>query len=228
MILEDLTLEEIAEPSRCIECRSNISNGAKICTVCNSRQDWRRHLALSNTTLGLLVALFSVLAVFIDQLVPFWQQLTDRDRPKVFAKITKVSTGGLQVFLHNGGDGPAFLEDVIQCQVFLSEAPQKLEDVLLEGVIHPTNSEVQSRFELFYTSVDPEVQISILEGTSRSQIFVARSNIELNFSYNEGEENEIRRSYCFLGYFDINGERRVVAADLGSLHAFTDLVKDQN
>lgn len=49
----------------CIECRSEIPDGAMKCVHCNAYQTWRRHIRFSSTFLPLLVALVSVSGLVI-------------------------------------------------------------------------------------------------------------------------------------------------------------------
>jgi hypothetical protein len=44
----------------CKECRRLILTGARKCTHCNSYQNWRRHLGVSQVTIALLITLISV------------------------------------------------------------------------------------------------------------------------------------------------------------------------
>ncbi len=50
---------------KCKICKENISRNVVVCPHCNSFQNWRRHLGLSSTFLSILLALISVLTVFI-------------------------------------------------------------------------------------------------------------------------------------------------------------------
>ena len=51
--------------SNCKVCKEQIKFGAKKCIHCDSYQDYRRYLTFSTVVLSLLVALISVLTVFI-------------------------------------------------------------------------------------------------------------------------------------------------------------------
>lgn len=52
-------------PDNCLVCREEIRPDALKCVHCDSFQDWRRHVNLSNTVLALLVALVSVSTVLL-------------------------------------------------------------------------------------------------------------------------------------------------------------------
>ena len=54
---------------KCIACKEEIVNAAWKCIHCGTVQNWRRYLSLSSTVLALLVALLSVLTVFIPVVV---------------------------------------------------------------------------------------------------------------------------------------------------------------
>ena len=52
----------------CKVCAEEIKKAARICIKCNSYQDWRANLSVSNTVLALLVALISVLTAAVPAL----------------------------------------------------------------------------------------------------------------------------------------------------------------
>ncbi|WP_143032021.1 hypothetical protein [Paraburkholderia terricola] len=47
----------------CRQCKTEIPIGAKICSTCNSYQDWRSFIQFSNTALALIIALISVAGI---------------------------------------------------------------------------------------------------------------------------------------------------------------------
>ena len=51
--------------TKCKICKEDIHCDAIICTHCNSFQNWRRHLGISSSFLSILIALISVLTVFV-------------------------------------------------------------------------------------------------------------------------------------------------------------------
>lgn len=60
----------------CRTCKETIKAGARKCIHCESYQDWRRFLAVGNTTLSLLVALASVLGVAVPLL---WSRFSEHE-----------------------------------------------------------------------------------------------------------------------------------------------------
>ena len=50
---------------KCMACKLEIEPGAWKCIHCETIQNWRRYLTLSNSVLALLVALLSVSTVFV-------------------------------------------------------------------------------------------------------------------------------------------------------------------
>lgn len=53
----------------CRICREEIKEGAKKCTNCGAFQNWRRFIDLGNSTLALVIALFSVASIGVPYLV---------------------------------------------------------------------------------------------------------------------------------------------------------------
>lgn len=77
--MNEATTAEVGSKS-CRECAAQVPANAKICKECKSYQDWRRYLVFSQTTLVLLVALFSVIAAasphMVKLLTPYNSRLT--------------------------------------------------------------------------------------------------------------------------------------------------------
>lgn len=65
---------------RCRQCRRPLLSGARLCSHCNSYQDWRGFISVSNSVLALLVALVSVASIalpaFLNALRPHRSQVT--------------------------------------------------------------------------------------------------------------------------------------------------------
>jgi hypothetical protein len=66
----------------CKVCGEPIKKVARICINCNSYQDWRAEVSVSNTVLSLLVALFSVLTVALPAITTF---LTPKNSNLIFS-----------------------------------------------------------------------------------------------------------------------------------------------
>src|SRR5882724_7238207 len=92
----------------CILCREQIPSGAKICTKCDSYQDWRRYFGVSSTVLSLLVALVSVLTVA----VPVVRNALTPDRSDVRCSVLEWSAGGVTLVVSNRGVRPAILKNL--------------------------------------------------------------------------------------------------------------------
>lgn len=90
----------------CRECAAEIPANARLCKECKSYQDWRRYLVFSQTTLVLLVAMFSVIAAaspHLAKLTPYNSRLTG-----TFVDFRK----GRSVFLvSNDGRAPGIAVD---------------------------------------------------------------------------------------------------------------------
>ena len=96
------------EMSRCFLCRKPIPREAKICTECNSYQDWRKYFGVSSTVLSLLVALVSVLTVA----VPVIRNALTPDRSDVRCSLLEWNPSGVTLVVSNRGVRPAVLKNL--------------------------------------------------------------------------------------------------------------------
>jgi predicted nucleic acid-binding Zn ribbon protein len=94
--------------SHCFLCRKEIPRGAKICTECNSYQDWRKHFGFSSTVLSLLVALVSVLTVA----VPVIRNALTPDRSEVHCALLTWNATGATLLVSNRGVRPAVVKSL--------------------------------------------------------------------------------------------------------------------
>jgi hypothetical protein len=89
-------------------CRKEIPSGAKICTECDSYQDWRRYFGLSSTILSLLVALVSVLTVA----VPVLRHALTADRSEIRCNVLgwNENSGEVTLVVSNKGPRPSAIK----------------------------------------------------------------------------------------------------------------------
>lgn len=101
--------EQAAEPEiqreLCKQCKDPIASGARICSKCNSYQDWRSLVPFSNTALALLTALVSVVGIA----TPALYQLAHTPRSQASLTMPSVDGTILRVVAVNSGDAPASL-----------------------------------------------------------------------------------------------------------------------
>lgn len=109
---------ENIELKPCIECALTIPQAAKLCSHCDTYQDKRRFLHLSNTTLALLTALVSVLGVAAPAIYKAIHKPTSE------AAIVDMAVDGtrLRVTAMNWGDAPAILGSVVVASDYLAPA----------------------------------------------------------------------------------------------------------
>jgi len=89
-------------------CHNEIPRGAKICTECNSYQDWRRHFGISSTILSLLVALFSVLTVAI----PVVRNALTPERSDIHCSLVRWGGAEATLLITNRGSRPAVVRNL--------------------------------------------------------------------------------------------------------------------
>lgn len=107
-------MDKVAESVECRICKERIRNDAIKCMHCGSFQNWRRHLGTSSAFLSVVVALISVMTVFVavfsDSLVKDdsninasvinWQRTYFNDRGRM-SQVLVVET-----FVTNSGKKP--------------------------------------------------------------------------------------------------------------------------
>lgn len=84
----------------CTQCCLPIPQEAKICTHCQSHQDWRGLFSISNTVLALLTALVSVLSVAIPNLYG----LLHTPKSDMAAPMVSLDGTTVRVLVNNRGD----------------------------------------------------------------------------------------------------------------------------
>lgn len=89
----------------CKQCRNTIPCGAHICSKCNSFQDWRSFIPLSNTALALFTALVSVIGIS----APVIYKLVHTPRSEASLAMPSVDGTTLRIVALNTGDAPASL-----------------------------------------------------------------------------------------------------------------------
>ncbi|WP_051534868.1 hypothetical protein [Deefgea rivuli] len=89
----------------CKQCKNEIPIEAKICTKCNSYQNWRSFIPFSNTALALITALVSVVGIA----GPALYKVVHTPRSEASISMPSVDGTTLRVVAINRGDAPASL-----------------------------------------------------------------------------------------------------------------------
>lgn len=89
----------------CKQCKNVIPSGARICSKCNSYQDWRSIIPFSNTALALLTALVSVVGIA----APAVYKVVHKPRSEAVLTMPSVDGTTLRLLAINRGDVPASL-----------------------------------------------------------------------------------------------------------------------
>ena len=100
---------------QCKVCGLNIPRKATLCYHCNSHQDWRRHLSISNTALALLVALFSVMSTAVPPLYAWINR-----HSKTHLSIASMDEKIIRLVATNEGFEPSIIEGA---DIILSQLP---------------------------------------------------------------------------------------------------------
>jgi RNA polymerase subunit RPABC4/transcription elongation factor Spt4 len=99
---------DAAQTALCKQCKHRIPIEAKLCSTCNSHQDWRGWLAISTSSLALITSIAAVIGIAIP---PLYKILHE---PRSEAMISMPTTDGttLRVIATNNGDAAASLGKV--------------------------------------------------------------------------------------------------------------------
>lgn len=88
---------------RCSTCFEPIQPHARKCPICDSYQDWRRHLQIGSSVLALMVALVSVVALATPLLV----QTFEEDKSEIDIAFTGIVKNRAFFMATNSGNRPA-------------------------------------------------------------------------------------------------------------------------
>lgn len=99
----DTILVQTSPRPLCKQCRNPIAADAKLCATCNSYQDWRSFVPISNTALALLTALVSTSAIAAPALYKF----VHTPRSEATLSMPAIDGTTLRIVALNQGDAPA-------------------------------------------------------------------------------------------------------------------------
>lgn len=105
----------------CWACLTPLKKHQKVCLKCNSWQNWRRHISISNTSVALLIALLSVVTLVGTKLL----ELYDEFYPELEVHLSGHFDTESQVITlnaYNFGNEPAKLGSNIRCTFGLENA----------------------------------------------------------------------------------------------------------
>lgn len=116
------TSDAAPQTTRCVVCREDIRAGAKVCTHCDSAQDWTRHLARWSTVAAAVLGLGSLIsaAYSLWKLVP--------SPAKVEAIVLSCRKDSVSLALVNVGDKPGAVRNVT---LQIKSSAQSMDPILL-------------------------------------------------------------------------------------------------
>lgn len=118
---------------QCTQCKSEIPEGAKICSTCNSYQDWRGIIPFSNTVLALLTALVSVIGIA----APTMYKIVHKPRSEAILTMPSVDGTTLRLVAINRGDAPASIIKAWVDSDYLAAATKVKIKKDSDAIIHP-------------------------------------------------------------------------------------------
>lgn len=101
----------MSELKKCIECQKEIETGAKLCVVCGSHQDWRRHIKVWTPLLGFLLAFLAFLFSISPQIKSAWFP----SPPKFSAHLRSVSERTMSFDVSNLGERRLIIDPILKC-----------------------------------------------------------------------------------------------------------------
>lgn len=100
-------MNEAKETKYCIACGQLISANATLCHHCNSYQNWRRHVAFTQTTLALLVALVAV----VGATAPVLYKIYKGNNSDLSGQFVDFRKGRAVFIVRNAGNAPGVVID---------------------------------------------------------------------------------------------------------------------
>jgi len=88
----------------CIACKNKIIKNAMKCTECGGFQNWRRNMDVGNTSISMLVALISVLTIFISTADYAWTSPEN-----VNINVIEVGSSQITIAITNSGEESAVI-----------------------------------------------------------------------------------------------------------------------
>ncbi|WP_157967534.1 hypothetical protein [Cohaesibacter intestini] len=205
--------------SKCIECKSDLPEGARKCLKCGSRQDWRRFLDFGNTSASLLIATISVMALGAQNLIDLTNWFSDPERGGLTVKITSLGPERISLYIDNDGPGSVVFNQTALCSIW----PTEKSSTLWVGVDgepnkyfdsrYPTAKEVVGRYIYSYGDRSPIIVKSgqeFLHDLNRRELLIQnKDGINSN-------ENEVK-SYCFFDFIHENTSQDAIIDIVDSL-----------
>ncbi|WP_156407909.1 hypothetical protein [Ensifer sp. Root127] len=107
--------EVVTKP--CLTCAIHIPTAAKLCTHCNTYQDYRRYLSFGQTSLALMIALISVTGALLPPLSEMVFRNSDLER-----RLISIDQTGAIFVVTNSGNMPG---SVISAEVVFPQSEGK-------------------------------------------------------------------------------------------------------
>jgi hypothetical protein len=211
--------EAVTTNDKCIVCKSDIAAEAKKCLKCNSRQDWLRFLDVGNTSISLLIAAVSVVALSADNIIKAIGYFSDSLKSSFTATLADVDPKQLSVFISNRGPGAAVFQGQALCSIWATEKAETLfvgENDKYYLSRYPKPGEVAGRYIYFYgdsgsATVIAPGQRQIFRLPFREIFVVGEKDLPRN-------QDEIK-SYCTIDYKHENGNDDVLLRTVNSVNA---------
>lgn len=171
--------------TQCRTCLEDIYDGARKCIECGSYQDWRRYIGLSNTSLSLIIALLSVLSLFITVVDNAF--IEDEN---ISLSILGASGNHLKLAISNSGEKGAVI------------SPDAL-------FLTPDRREL-SGLKILNSSEEPTTDLVV--GPSEIKIFTVTFGRDVGYRFNP--MNKDKKCGISIDVVNLSGKHRWVSDDL--------------
>ncbi|ENO8972941.1 hypothetical protein ACCF52_000490 [Vibrio parahaemolyticus] len=219
--------------AKCTICQSKIALNAKKCVHCGCYQDFRRYIDVGNTSLSLLVALFTLIILASKEIFSIYESyIVSRQEPEIISTIASISDRELNVIYTNNGKSKGILPNGSLCLIPVAKIDSDYyRDVELEPAIG-TNLRSVSYDEIerinmsVYLTDLPQSKMVLLPGQT---IIVSYKLHQRRDLINQEVSNEFR-GYCNLSVSNIYGENQfggISVLDNGSILLMQSILRER-
>lgn len=198
---------------RCIECFRTLHKKARICTNCNSYQDWRRFISIGNTTIALLIALISVLSLSSENLVKIYKNLIlDKTKASFYLSLNSVYSESATITVKNTGVNEIIIPSGFICLIPMVEDEEYVNRIYpyLTNIRYPMKKEVTEVFLLSYSNEENSEHIILkpneLRRVAYSLILRRPNNNDRKREkalYPQLKDDDFVKGYCSITLEDV-------------------------
>lgn len=176
----------------CRHCKHPIPRDARICSICNSYQDWRGSLPITSTALAVLTALISVISIAVPSAIKAFHH----SQSAAYLTMPTFDGTALHIIAVNKGDAPAAL------------IPAHIESDLLAGA---TKVRVRNDGAAYIPPGTQQITFDIIPLLSGDQAYKASLDVMANLVPDKAGKTQSNKvlGHVVLGVMQSNGNYAV-------------------